>query len=147
VSHKLIALIVKAATEIEAEQKAWVSLENYICDGDVNDFGVVVGSKIDLARPYPDAYRWKFRDPSNPAYKETEHIKIARVNSEHGQKFIRSSYPPTGKQPRDNYEAFLFDLFNSGYYVRDEEGCYISDQSDIRLTSNEYFVVPVDVHS
>jgi hypothetical protein len=147
--HTLIALIVKAATQTEAEQKAWASLANYICVGDMNpnDFGIVVGSKIDLVRKYPDTYRWKCLDPTNPAYKKTEHIKTIRVDSEYRQKFIRSRYPPPGEQPTDQIDSYLINLGNSGYYVRDEEGNYISDQNDIRLKSSEYFVVPVDVHS
>jgi hypothetical protein len=80
--HTLITITVKTTTETEAEQKAWVTLET------IRDFGIVVDSKEDLEREYPDTYRWKSLDPTNPDYKET-----ARVESEHEQKFVRSSYP------------------------------------------------------
>jgi hypothetical protein len=101
-----MALIVKAATQTDAERKAWATLANYIyganCPGEIFDYG---------------------------------------------KKFIRSCYPPLAEQPRNESDSYLINLGNSGYFVRDEEGRFISDQNDSRLKSSEYFVVSVDVHS
>ena len=145
-SHKLIALIVKAQNEQEAEQKAEHILDNVICGGPPNDFGIVLNSKRDLEREDPDTYRWIPQDKTNPHYEELSRTLItAPVVSESGQKFIKSSYPPT-TEPQNEIEKLTVAMASTGYYVRDETGQYMQ-QDDSRLNDKDYFVVPVDVHS
>ena len=145
-SHKLIALIVRAANELEAEEKAWTSIDHICCQDYPNpdDYGIVVRSKEDLARgELNDTQRWVCDCDEHRV--KTQYVRTAPVNSEFGRKFIASSYPEY-YSPSDNSDS-LTALADSGYFVRDEEGNYIPDPNDARLHSDEYFVVPVDIHS
>lgn len=120
--HILVSFVVKAANEEEAEQKAWRFLEIVGTDECI-DCGIVVGSKFDLEQEHPWTFRWIPKDKTHPDYEELSYIRIAPVNSNDGQKMIKSSYD------------VLFD----------KDIC-ISDPNDNRLRSKDYFVVPVDLH-
>jgi hypothetical protein len=141
--HSLIALVVKAVNEKEAEEKAWHTLENVICGED----GIVVGSMQDLERENPDTYRWIPPDKTRPAYEALSYIRISPVDSCEGQKLINTSYPPTDAESQRSLENYEMRVASYGYFCRDEEGICISDQNDRRLHSKDYFVVPVDVYS
>jgi hypothetical protein len=95
------------------------------------DDGIVVGSKFDLEQEQPWTFRWIPKDKTHPAYEKLSYIRIAPVNSNDGQKMIKSSFPAG---------------FPPGYFCLDEKGICISDPNDNRLHSKDYFVVPVDLH-
>ncbi len=155
-THKLIALIVKAANETEAEEKSWSTIER-VCSGEgCEDFGFVLESKIYVERAKmteEDTRRWKIVDESNPRYQETKHIRICQVDSEDAQKLIRTSFPPTDPIQKKELENLKYKIGGMstlsapvGYFIRDENYNYMK-QDDARLQSKEYFVVPIDIHT
>jgi hypothetical protein len=138
-THELLAVVVKASDEAEAEEKGWKFLK-WMCEPSIiehedgqleeiylySDWGVIVNSEYD-------------RVHNVSRYRHIEEAKIASVTSPSAKDLIKGLY--------DLDLGYVFATGKYGYHVLDEECNSIFNQYDPRLDSSEYFVVPLDVHS